>query len=67
MTPGRIQLFRDAEQKAEHVELQRRADEQHGRGQPAPRKHDASEPASGAKAHEEQIRRHFAECITDEE
>lgn len=65
--PWKKARFRNAEDEAEHVELDRCAHERHGDGDHAPREHDARDPPPRPHAREQQIARHLEQRVADEE
>jgi len=67
MMPGKKAGFRDAEQKAHHVEHGRRGDEHGQHGDHAPRDHDPRDPHSRAHLVKDHIARNLKEEIADEE
>ena len=56
-----------AQQEPQQIELERRAHKQHRRCQKSPGKHDSRQPAPGAEAKQQQIRRHLAQRVSDKE
>ena len=57
----------DAEQEARNVELRRRRDEHHRRGDDAPAEHDAQQRLARADPLEHQVARHLEQEVADEE
>ena len=59
--------FGQPEQKAHHVELRGRADEDRRAGEQAPRHHDARDPAARAHLVQDHVARHFEQEIAEKE